>query len=91
MKKFEFISEKVRSNIDVLMVSENQIDDSFLTGNVLIHGFSSQYRLDPVLKSGRIILNKMEDALSSLFATDKKTYKIFLILVNVQNEKYWQH
>ena len=91
MKKFEFISEKVRSNIDVLMVSENQIDDSFLTGNVLIYGFSSQYRLDPVLKSGRIILNKREDALSSLFATDKKTYKIFLILVNVQNEKYWQH
>ena len=55
----------------------------------MTHGFSSQYRLGPVLKSGRIILNKREDTLSNLFETDKKTYKIFLILINVQNEKYW--
>ena len=35
--KFELISEQVRRNVDLLMISETKTDDSFLIGNVLIH------------------------------------------------------
>ena len=38
--KFELLSRQVRGNVDVLMVSETKIDDSFPIGNFLIHDFS---------------------------------------------------
>ena len=54
--KFEFLSEQVKSNVDVLMVSETKIDISFLVGNFLICGFSPLYRLDRGSKGGEIML-----------------------------------
>ena len=36
--KFELLSEQVRGNEDVLVVSETTIDDSFPIANFLIHG-----------------------------------------------------
>ena len=36
--KFELLSEQVRGNVDVLVVSETTIDDSFPIANFLIHG-----------------------------------------------------
>ena len=55
-KKFELLSEQVRGNVDVLMVSETKIDGIFSIGNFLIHGFSPPYRLDRDLKGGGIML-----------------------------------
>ena len=40
------LSDQIKGNIDVLLVSETKIDDSFPNGNILIDGFSSPYRLD---------------------------------------------
>ena len=54
--KFELLSRQVRGNVDVLMVSETKIDDSFPTGNFLIHDFSRSYRFDRDSKGGGIML-----------------------------------
>ena len=59
--KFELLSEQVRGNVDVLMISETKIDDSFPIGNFLIHGFSPPYRLDRDSKGGGIMLYIRED------------------------------
>ena len=40
------LSDQIKSNIDVLLVSETKIDDSFHSGNFLIDRFSTPYRLD---------------------------------------------
>ena len=40
------LSDHINGNIDVLIVSETKIDDSFPNGNFLIDGFSTPYRLD---------------------------------------------
>ena len=39
--KLELMSEQVKINIDILMISEIKVDDSFPTGNFLIDGFSN--------------------------------------------------
>ena len=54
--KFELLSKQVIGNVDVLMISETKINDSFPIGNFLIHGFSQPYRLDYDSKGGRIML-----------------------------------
>ena len=40
------LSDQIKGNIDILLVSETKIDDSFPNGNFLIDGFSTPYRLD---------------------------------------------
>ena len=44
--KFELLVNQVKENIDVLMISEIKIDDSFPPGDFLIDAFSKPYRLD---------------------------------------------
>ena len=50
--KFEFLATQVKSKIDVLMLSETKIDESFSKGNFLIEGFSTPNRLDRDSKGG---------------------------------------
>ena len=73
--KLEFLSEHVRCNVDVLMVSENKIDDSFLIGNFLIHGFSPPYRLDRHSKGGEIMLYIRKDISSNPLETGREPAK----------------
>ena len=40
------LSDQIKGNIDVSLVSETKIDDSFPIGNFSIDGFSTPYRLD---------------------------------------------
>ena len=70
--KLELLPEQVRGNVDVLMVCETKIDDSFPIGNFLIHRFSPQHRLDRDSKVGGIMLCIREDIPSNLLETDKE-------------------
>ena len=40
INKIELVVDQVKGNIDVLMISETKIDDSFPPGDFLIGGFS---------------------------------------------------
>ena len=54
--KFEMLSDQIKGNIDVLLVSETKIDDSFPNGNFLIGGFSTPYRLDRNSNGGVLVI-----------------------------------
>ena len=60
------------SNIDVLLVSETKIDDSFPNGNFLIDGFSTPYRLDRNSNGGGLILFVRKDISSNLVEAEAK-------------------
>ena len=45
--KFEFLISLIKDNIDVLMISETKLDQSFPTNQLMINGFSIPFRLDP--------------------------------------------
>ena len=53
--KFELLSKQIKGNVDVLMISETKIDDSFPVGQFLIEGFWTPYRLDRNSKGGDIL------------------------------------
>ena len=52
--KFELLVEQVKGNINVLMISETKIDDSFPLGNFIIGGFSKPYALGRDFLGGSI-------------------------------------
>ena len=52
--KFDALSLIVKNNVDILMISETKLDDSFLTAQFLRHGFSAPYRLDRSSKGGGV-------------------------------------
>ena len=54
--KFDNLSQLIRGKIDVLLISETKIDDSFPEGQFLIDGFSAPYRLDRNCQGGALML-----------------------------------
>ena len=61
INKFEYLSEQVRGKVDILLVSETKIDDSFLQGQFVIDEFSAPYRLGHNCLVGGLMLFVKED------------------------------
>ena len=59
--KFESLARFVCNNIDILMVSETKIDDTFPESQFLIESFSKPFRFDRTAKGGGILLYIRED------------------------------
>ena len=59
--KFEQLECLVSKNVDVLIVAETKLDDTFPTGQFLLPGFKVPFRLDRNKNGGGILANVRED------------------------------
>ena len=59
--KFDQLKETVLKYVDVLVVTETKLDDTFLTSQFLVTGFSVPYRLDRNRNGGGIIIFIRDD------------------------------
>ena len=82
------LSDQIKSNIDVLLVSETKIDDSFPIGKFLIDGFSTPYRLDRNSNGAGLMLFVREDIPSDLVEAEGKPIEGFYIELNLRNDKW---
>ena len=64
--KFDALSIIIKNNVDILMISETKLDDSFPTAQFLLPGFSAPYRPGTNSNGGGIMLYIREDILSKL-------------------------
>ena len=64
--KFELLVEAVMGNVDILMVTETKIDETFPTSQFIIPGFTSLYRFDRTKDGGGILVYIREDTPSKL-------------------------
>ena len=48
--KFEFLISLIEDNLDVLMISETKLDESFPTSQFMINGLRAPFRLDRNIK-----------------------------------------
>ena len=74
-------------NVDVIMISETKIDDSFPVGQFLIEGFCTPYRLDRNSKGGGILLYVRDDIPSNLITVDISPIESFYVELNLRNNK----
>ena len=86
--KFELLVDQVKGNIDVLMISETKMNDSFPLGNFVIGGFSKLYRLDRGSLGGSIFLYIREGIPSKLLGVETKPIEDFCVETNPHNDKW---
>ena len=88
--KFESLVRFVGNNLDILMVSETKIDDTFLKSQFLIEGFSKPFRLDRIAKGGRILLYIREDipCRNIKQITLNNLFEGFFVELNLRSKKW---
>ena len=72
--KFGFLSSKITKHVDILLLSETKLDDSFPTAQFSLNGYCKPYRLDSSSNGGSILLYVRDDIPSQLL-TDYKIKK----------------
>ena len=63
--------------MDILLISETELDDSFPSAQFLLDGFWKPYRLDRCLNGGGILLYIWDDIPSRLLSNSNKSESIF--------------
>ena len=69
--KIQFVASQVINNVDILLVFETKIDDSFPTSQFLLDGFLKPYRLDRCSNGGGIIFYVNDDMSCRLLTNDR--------------------
>ena len=69
------LSDQIKGNIDVLLVSETKIDDRFPNGNILVDGYSTPYRLARHSNGGGLMSFVRENIPSNLGEAEAKPIK----------------
>ena len=87
--KFKALVNGVRGNVDILMISETNIDDSFPVTQFLnrfIERFTTPYRLDRNGSDGGILIYIREDIPSILIPTDFSNREEFFLELNLRKK-----
>ena len=86
--KFELLVPQIASHIDVLMISETKIDESFPTSQFLVDGFSSPYRLDRNSNGSGILVYFKNNIITKSLKTIKLSIEAIFIEMNLRS-KTW--
>ena len=86
--KFDNLSKLIRGKVDILLISETKIDDSFPEGQFVIDGFSKPYRLDRNCDGGGLMLFIREDIPSNSLKNEDKPIECFYVEINLHNQKW---
>ena len=73
-------------NIDIFLISETKLDDSFLSAQFKIEGFTTSYRYERSDKGGGFLLYIREDIPSRLLQC-KSQYNIASLFVEINLKK----
>ena len=83
---FTFLS--ITQDVDILLVSETKIDDSFPQSQFVIDGFSAPYRLHRNCLGGGLMFFLRDDIPSNLLTIEEKPIESFYVELNLRNSKW---
>ena len=88
--KFEARTYIIDNNIDLLLISETKLDDSFPIAQFQMKGFSVPYRYDRNGKGGGLLLYIREDIQSKLLSSKSKcNIETLSVAVNLRKRKWF--
>ena len=88
--KFHFLESEASKHLDILLISETKIDESFPSAQFLLDGFSRPYRLDRCANGGGILLYVRDD-ISSCLLTEYKLQdntECLFIEINIRKKEW---
>ena len=87
--KFEALKFIIDNNIDISLISETKLDDSFPAAQFLIKGFSAPYRFDRNSKGGELLLYIREDISSKILTYSSNCdIETPLVEINLRKRKW---
>ena len=86
--KFDQRADLIKGKIDVSMVSESKIDDSFSDSQFFLDGYSTPYRLEQNRNKGSIMLFVRNDIPSKMISIEKLSTESFLIELNLRKNTW---
>ena len=88
--KFHFLESEVSKHLDILLISETKIDESFPSAQFLLDGFSRLYRLDRCANGGGILLYVRDDIFSCLLTEYKlqESTECLFIEIDIRKKKW---
>ena len=86
--KFDLLTDQIKGNADVLVISETKLDDSFPTGQLKIPGYASPFRLDRDENGGRIMVFVREDIPVKFLSSENKPIEAFFFELNFHKKKW---
>ena len=76
--KYESLVQQITGNIDILMVSETKLDNSFPVSQFLIDGYTSPFRIDRDNNGGGIMLFVREYIPCKHLSVEIIPWKVFM-------------
>ena len=88
--KFDFLNSMVNGFVDILLITECKLDDSFPTAQFHMQGYSSPFRLDRNSYGGGLLLYVREDIPAKLINNIKfeKDIEAMFIEINLRKKKW---
>ena len=86
--KFEMLSSKVNGQIDILMISETKLDNSFPTMQFVMKGYNKPYRIDRNSNGGGILVYVREDIPSKILSNFTLSTESVIIEINLRRKKW---
>ena len=86
--KFDSLADIIKDNIDILMISETKVDDSFPHGQFFLDGFGTPFRQDRNGNGGGIMLFIRNDIPAKVGSTDGRPIERFYAELNFRNKKW---
>ena len=80
----------MKNSLDVFIISETKLDETFPEGQFLMDGFTPPYRMDRNTNGGSIVLYVREDIPSRQisFKTDDKVIEHFFVEITLCKKKW---
>ena len=86
--KFEMLSNSIKGNFDLLMISEKRLGLTFSSNQFTIEGYVAPIRFDRNGRGGGIILYIREDILARFLKTSlPKDFEGFFVELNLRKKK----
>ena len=86
--KFDCLDQQITGNVDVFIVSETKLDNSFPVGQFLIDGHIPSIRLDGDIHGGGLMLFVKEDIPCKLLSLENKPMESFYVEINLRKTRW---
>ena len=79
-KKFDLLVDQIKENVDIMVISETKLDESFPNGQFIIPGYALPCRLDRYQFGGDIMIFVQEVIPSRVLSLNKSIESLFIEL-----------
>ena len=86
--KFDILTNQYTGNVDVMVISETKLDDSFPERQFKIPGYSSPFHLDRDQNGGGIMVFAREDITAKFLSFEDKPIEALFIELNFRKKKW---